>query len=159
MATRCGSMRSRGWDRSSTAECSRAGSNLLPFFFLLLFLLFSAGCGLGLFRLRRQRPIRLEDISNLLRDPFVRDDDADLAAPVEFQFAQALATDECRRPIPHNRPHVEAQIGQLSRFDAIGTLSELAEHSNLHTRLGALCEEAKHEPVAHLGVVDEELLF
>src|SRR5262245_26965051 len=116
MATRCGSTPYRGWDRCSTAECSRAGNNLLPFFLLLLFLLlllllFSPGGGLRLFRLRRQRPIRFEDLSNLLRHAFVGDDDADLAAPVEFQLAQALAADECRGAIANNRPHVETQIG------------------------------------------------
>ena len=42
-------------------------------------------------------PVRFEDRLNLFRNPRVGDDDADLAAAVQLQLAQALAADEGRR--------------------------------------------------------------
>ncbi len=48
----------------------------------------------------------------------VGDDDADLAAAVELQLAQALAADERRRAVAHDGAHVQPQVGQLARLDA-----------------------------------------
>ena len=49
--------------------------------------------------------------------------------------------------------------GSLRASMPVGALSELAEHADLDARLGALREQAQHQAVADLRVVDEQFLL
>ncbi len=79
----------------------------------------AAEAGIGSFRLLlRARAARCSAQScsktamHLLRRLACRDDDADFAAAVELQLAQALAADEGRRAVADDGADVQAQAGQ-----------------------------------------------
>src|SRR3954462_10366470 len=154
-------MRSRARGKSSIRGSSRAGSSflgllLLVFCLLLVLAFLRRRCRL---RLWRQCPVSLEDVAHFLRNPFIGDEDADFATPVELELSQALTPDECGAAVADYRSDVKPQVRQLPGLDAGRPLSELSEHANLDPGLGAFGKKTQHQPVADLRVIDQQLLL
>src|SRR5262249_32185020 len=101
----------------------------------------------------------LEHIPDLPRQPRVIHNDADLAPSIKLYLAETLATNEGRRTIANDHSYVEPQIRQPTGFDTGRALSELAKHANLDSGFRAIRQLAQHQPIAHLGVVDQQFFF
>ena len=158
--------RSRARARSSTPGSSRAAASSVAAQTLLVGLRLSPsrfsvlGCRPSL----RLAGVFAQSASNTACIFFaiarVADDDADLAAAVELQLAQALAADERGRAVADDRPHVQAQAGSLRASTPATPLLDLADDPDLDAGLArAPASSLQHQPVADLGVVDQQLLL
>ena len=85
-------------------------------------------------------------------------DDADFAAAVELELAQALAADEEGRAVADDGADVQAQAGQRPGRDAVQALVDLADDADLDAGLAPLGERAQRHAVGDLDVVDQQLL-
>ena len=103
------------------------------------------------------RPVLLEDVLHLLDDADVGDDDADFAPLVELEPPQALAADETALAVADDRADVEPPSRKLLALHVPLGLDP-AEDPHVDAGLDALRDQPQHRIVAHLRVVDQELL-
>src|SRR5687768_13867106 len=105
----------------------------------------------------RLRPVAPEDALTLLDDRGGARDQADLAALVEVQLAQALAADEGPAAVAHDRANVEA-AGKRPGVEgrSLPLLLELAQNSHLHALRCQLLQQSDYRVVGHAGIVDLE---
>src|SRR5688500_5929239 len=101
------------------------------------------------------RPVGFEHLQDRLHHLRVLRQQADLAAAIELERAQALTADERLLAVSHHRAHVHPS-GHFLHAQVGSALRGLADDADVDTRLAALTQQPQHLGIGDLRIPDDQ---
>src|SRR5215813_11114963 len=86
-------------------------------------------------------------------------DQADFASLIQFDFAQALASEEDFTAVTDDRLGVQANDGHVADFDVQRRPAHRSDDLDLDSRAGPVFEQFDHPRIGELAVVNQQLFF